>query len=65
MRGSELECTCTEHGMRAACHHTDVPWLPALLALLLAWLGYNVCMDGVACESDEEDDEGAGNGMYS
>jgi hypothetical protein len=51
--------------MRAACHHTDVPWLPALLALLLAWLGYNVCMDGVACESGDEEDEGAGNGMYS
>ena len=66
MRGSELVCACSEHGMRASCNHTDVAWIPALLALLLAWLGYSVCMGGAACESDdEEEDDDAGNGMYS
>ena len=64
MRGSELECACTEHGMRATCHHTDVAWLPALLALLLAWLGYNLCVDGVESD-DEEEDDNATKGMYS
>ena len=61
MQSSTLECICAE-GMRATCSNNEVSMIPAMLAILVGWMGYQYVRSGD--ESDGEEEESSST-MYS